>query len=113
SPEVQDLSDMAEAPATEAQPIAAPRTGAELDALITGLRGAPHRDLAPLAAAVAATPPALWPEVRALLLAPRSARKADYKALLAVIGGDVPNRYGHFELAWKQAHGHTVRLSED
>ncbi|MCY1006243.1 hypothetical protein OV079_11860 [Nannocystis pusilla] len=52
--------------------------------------------------------------MRAELLAPRTARKADYKAMLSVIGGDVPNRYGHFELAWKKAHGHHgVKLSED
>ena len=25
----------------------------------------------------------------------------------------MPNRYGHFELGWKRAHGFTVKLSED
>jgi hypothetical protein len=33
--------------------------------------------------------------------------------VLAVIGGDVPNRYGHFALHWKKAHGHRVKVSED
>lgn len=110
----QELMDRPEVPGVESQPVAPPRTAAELDALIAAVRGGPHRDLGPLARAIAGAPPPLWPRVRALLLAPKTARKTDYKALLAVIGGDVPNRYGHFELAWKKAHGHhNVRLSED
>jgi hypothetical protein len=113
--EEQDPSDRAEeAESSEARPVAPPKTAQELEELVAALRSAPHRDLGPLARALAAAPSELWPEVRALLLAPRTARKADYKAMLGVIGGDVPNRYGHFELAWKKAHGHHgVKLSED
>lgn len=113
-PEDQELSDRNDAPGGEARPIAPPTTEVELDGLLAALRADPHRDLGPLARALAATPAELWPALRARLLAPRTARKADYKAMLAVIGGDVPNRYGHFELAWKKAHGHHgVKLSED
>jgi hypothetical protein len=32
---------------------------------------------------------------------------------LDTIGGDVPNRYGHFERAWKKNHGYDVKLSTD
>lgn len=71
---------------------------ASFQALLAAAREAPVAELAPLADALARTPGALWPEVEAALLAERKARKADYKALLALIGGDVPNRYGHFEL---------------
>lgn len=112
-PEDHARSALADPTGPEAQAIAPPQDVAELAALVAALREAPHRDLGPLARALAATPAALWPELRPLLLAPRKARKADYKALLAQIGGDVPGRYGHFELAWKRAHGHDVRLSED
>lgn len=112
-PEEQVVPDMPEAPGLEAQPVAPPRSSAELADLVAALQSAPHRDLPPLARALAGAPAELWPELRPLLLAPRKARKADYKAFLAQIGGDVPNRYGHFELAWKRAHGYTVRLSED
>lgn len=92
---------------------AAPHTPEALAELVEQLREGAHRDVPALARALAAAPAPLWPELRRLLLAPRKARKADYKALLALIGGDVPGRYGHFELAWKRAHGHKVRLSED
>ncbi|PCC66953.1 hypothetical protein SAMN02745121_00316 [Nannocystis exedens] len=113
-PEEQELSDRVDAPGIEGQPVAPPTTADELARVIAALRDGPHRDLGPLARALAAAPPSLWPELRAQLLAPRTARKADYKAMLSVIGGDVPNRYGHFELAWKKAHGHHgVKLSED
>jgi hypothetical protein len=112
-PSEHAAADRAEAPGPASQPIAPPRTAGELTGLVAALRDAPHRDLAPLARALADAPSALWPEVRLLLLAPRKARKADYKAFLAVIGGDVPNRYGHFELTWKRDHGHAVRVSED
>ncbi|MDC0719877.1 hypothetical protein [Nannocystis bainbridge] len=113
-PEEQEPSDRVDAPGIEGQPVAPPTAADELAGLIAAMRDGPHRDLGPLARALAAAPPELWPAVRAELLAPRSARKADYKALLAVIGGDVPNRYGHFELAWKKAHGHQgIKLSED
>lgn len=112
-PEEQVLTDRVEAPGTESQPVAPPQTAAELEALLDALASAPHRDLPPLARALAAAPASLWPEIRPLLLADRKARKADYKAFLGVIGGDVPGRYGHFELAWKRAHGHKVKLSED
>lgn len=106
--------DRTEAPGPARQlPAGPPRAADELAALVAAVREAPLSDLGPAARALADADPALWPELRELLLAPRKARKADYKALLGLVGGDVPNRYGHFELAWKRAHGHAVRLSED
>lgn len=104
---------MSEGAPTEEVAFAAPQSAQALATLLEQLREGAHRDVPALARALAAAPAALWPEGQALLLAPRKARKADYKALLALIGGDVPGRYGHFELAWKRAHGHNVRLSED
>jgi len=89
------------------------RTQAEFDALVDELRRGPIDDLAGPAHRLTETPADLWPAVRAGLLAERSAPKGDYRALLAVIGGDVPNRYGHFALTWKKAHGHAVLVSED
>lgn len=112
-PEDQEPSDRVETPGAESQPIAPPRSADELARLVEALASAPHRDVPPLAQALTAAPPELWPQIRPLLLADRRARKADYKVFLAQIGGDVPNRYGHFELAWKRAHGHKVKLSED
>lgn len=112
-PDDHAVADRSDPTGPGSQPIAPPRTAADLTTLVAALRDAPHRDIGPLARALAAAPADLWPELRLLLLAPRTTRKADYKAFLAVIGGDVPNRYGHFELAWKRDHGHAVRVSED
>ena len=112
------LQDMSSHTGLEDQVTTAPAPAPASDApsfqaLLTAARAAPVAELGPFADALARTPGALWPEVEAELLAERRARKADYKALLAMIGGDVPNRYGHFELGWKRAHGFTVKLSED
>lgn len=90
-----------------------PTTVEEFTALVDELLTAPPLEVDAIAAALAATPASLWPTVDARLRADRTARKADYKALLSLIGGDVPNRYGHFELSWKRQHGYTVKLSED
>lgn len=90
-----------------------PTTEAEFAALIKELEEVPVADADPIAAALADTPAALWPAVDARLRVTRAARKADYKTLLALIGGDVPNKVGFFELSWKKQHGHTVKLSED
>ncbi len=109
------LSDMSQGTGTivPVVTLAPPTTPAELAALLTSAREAAIDELPGIADVLSRTPAALWPEISATLLAERKARKPDYKALLAVIGGDVPNRYGHFELSWKKAHGHTVKLSED
>jgi len=107
------LQGMSSPTGPESQAITPASDPASFKALLTAARAAPVAELAPYADALARTPNALWPEVEATLLAERKARKADYKALLAMIGGDVPNRYGHFELGWKRAHGYTVKLSED
>lgn len=93
--------------------IEAPTSAESFAALVAAARAAPMDGLAALADALGRTPASLWPQVEAELLADRKARKADYKALLGLIGGDVPNRYGHFELGWKRAHGYAVKLSED
>ena len=111
---VAGLRGMSVRPGLEGQELIDPPTTPEaFDALIAAARAAPIADLDAFAAALTRTPAPLWPQVEALLLADRKARKADYKALLGLIGGDVPNRYGHFELGWKRAHGYTVKLSED
>ncbi len=82
-------------------------------ALVEAAEAAEGAELSALADALARTPALLWPEVAERLLADRKHRKADYKVVLDLIAGDVPNRYGHFERAWKRAHGHKVKLSED
>lgn len=91
-----------------------PPTGA--DTLRDQIESIREADLDEVGAAVrnlAEADPALWPEVRAALLDPRERPKREYIQVLSVIGGDVPNRYGHFALHWKKAHGYDVRLSED
>ena len=111
---VAGLRGMSSAPGPKEQvSYAGPGDPEAFAALLTAADTAPIDELPAIADALARTPSALWPELEARLLAARKARKADYKALLASIGGDVPNRYGHFELAWKRAHGFSVKLSED
>lgn len=90
-----------------------PKTVEEFTALVDELTRAQPGELRGLAEALSKTPAALWPAVDERLRAARSARKADYKQLLGLIGGDVPNKVGHFELGWKKQHGYTVKLSED
>lgn len=90
-----------------------PKVAAEFDALVDAIRRGPIDDLGGPAERLAQSAPKLWPHVRDALLAERAGPKTDYRSVLAVIGGDVPNRYGHFELTWKQAHGYPVRVSQD
>lgn len=96
-----------------AQTVHAPRSVTELDDLVTAVRKGPIDEIAGPARRLAASERTLWPELRTRLLAPRKAPKGDYRSLLAAIGGDVPNRYGHFDLAWKKAHGFAVKISTD
>lgn len=109
------LSSMSSRPGPKVQAVAyAGASDPEAFAALLAAAGeAPLDELPAIAEALARTPSSLWPELAARLLGERKGRKADYKALLAGIGGDVPNRYGHFELGWKRAHGYTVKLSED
>lgn len=90
-----------------------PTTADELDELITAVRRGPLDELAGPARRIAAADASLWRPVRERLLAERKAPKGDYRSLLSAIGGDVPNKYGYFKLAWKRAHGYDVRLSQD
>jgi hypothetical protein len=93
-----------------------PRPAQDLDAFEAQLRAlheGPLDEVGLLTRNLALADPALWPEIRALLLADRKRPKREYQQVLAVIGGDVPNRYGHFDLHWKKAHGYDVRVSED
>lgn len=90
-----------------------PETAAEFEAAVTAMRKGPVDDLAIPANNLALAGAELWPQIKERLIAPRKGRKNDYRALLDRIGGDVPNRYGHFERSWKRAHGYEVRLSED
>jgi hypothetical protein len=90
-----------------------PKNGAEFQALIASARKGSLEDIGGPARNLARADASLWPEVREFLLAERKRPKGDYRRLLATIGGDVPNRYGYFDLHWKKAHGHRVKLSED
>ena len=109
--------------AGEAKPKAAPepivydpRPAADADALAAQLRALAEGQLDEvglLTRNLALADPAVWPEIRGTLLAERKHPKREYKQVLGVIGGDVPNRYGHFDLHWKKAHGYDVRVSED
>lgn len=96
-----------------AQPVHPPSEGSELDELMTAIRKGPLDEIGGPARRIAAAPRALWPELRKAILAPRKAPKGDYRSMLRAIGGDVPNRYGYFELAWKKAHGHNIKVSTD
>jgi hypothetical protein len=90
-----------------------PRTAEAFAAQVQGLREGPVDELGTIARNLAEAGPKLWPEIATLLLAERERPKREYKQVLAVIGGDVPNRYGHFARHWKKAHGYDVRLSEN
>ncbi|MCA9685693.1 MAG: hypothetical protein KC457_26185, partial [Myxococcales bacterium] len=82
-------------------------------ALVAAVRQGPIDEIGVPLHNLAEAGPAMWPEIRELLMAERERSKREYRQVLSVIGGDVPNRYGYFELHWKKAHGYDVRLSED
>lgn len=90
-----------------------PHTSEAFTAQIAALREGPIDEVGILTRNLAEAGPNLWPEIAELLLAARERPKAEYKHVLDVIGGDVPNRYGHFDRTWKKAHGYDVRLSTD
>ncbi len=90
-----------------------PTSTIQFEATIAAIRKGPIDELAPAIRKLAQADASLWPEIRALLLAERKHGKREYKHVLAPIGGDVPNRYGTFDLHWKQAHGYSVKLSDD
>lgn len=90
-----------------------PTSEAQLDATVAAIRKGPIDEVAAAVRNLAAAGPEVWPRVRELLLAERKHGKREYKHVLATIGGDVPNRYGTFELHWKKSHGYAVKLSED
>ena len=89
------------------------KTREQLFAQLEALREGPMDEVGLITRNLAFADPGLWPEIRDELLAERKRPKREYKQVLAVIGGDVPNRYGHFNLHWKLAHGYDVRVSED
>lgn len=91
----------------------APTSGASLRKVVKALRRSSHAEIEGPARRIAAAGPDAWPVVRELLIAERRAPKGDYRSVLGVIGGDVPNRYGYFARHWKRAHGFKVKLSED
>ncbi|PRQ06372.1 hypothetical protein [Enhygromyxa salina] len=90
-----------------------PRDPSGFAAQVHALREGPLDEAVLLTRNLAEAGPKLWPEIAPLLLAERDRPKREYKQVLALIGGDVPNRYGHFALHWKKAHGYDVRVSED
>lgn len=96
-----------------AQTVHPPRTTQQLEDLVAAIRKGPIDELGGPARRIGRADPSVWPELRRRLLAERKAPKGDYEAVLKVIGGDTPNRYGHFALQWKQNHGYDVQRSED
>lgn len=100
-------------PGQPSEALAPPQTPEMFAEYVEAIRTGSHGDLRTYADALNQTPPTLWEPLREHLLAPRKARKTDYIKLLSLIGGDVPNRYGHFERAWKRSHGYKVKLSEN
>lgn len=90
-----------------------PHDRQQLDAQVLALREGPIDEAGLITRNLAQADPTLWPELRELLVRERERPKREYVQVLALIGGDVPNRYGHFDLHWKKAHGYQVRLSED
>lgn len=108
--DLQDAETKTEgAPAT----VHPPRTQRQLDELVDAIRSGPLDEIGGPARRIAAADAELWPRIREGLLAERKAPKGDYRSLLLAIGGDVPNKYGTFALAWKKAHGHNVKVSTD
>ncbi|KIG11840.1 hypothetical protein DB30_02392 [Enhygromyxa salina] len=90
-----------------------PQESSSFAAQVHALREGPLDEAAMLTRNLAEAGAKLWPEIGPMLLADRDRPKREYKQVLALIGGDVPNRYGHFALHWKKAHGYDVRVSED
>lgn len=90
-----------------------PLEPAAFAAQVAALREGPLDEIGMITRNLAEAGPALWPNIAELLLAEREHPKRAYIQVLAVIGGDVPNRYGHFDLHWKAAHGYDVKLSHD
>lgn len=90
-----------------------PTTTTQFEATLAAIRKGPIDEVAAAVRNLAAAGPEVWPQVREQLLAERKHGKREYKHVLATIGGDVPNRYGTFELRWKKTHGYAVKLSEN
>ncbi|NVB41519.1 hypothetical protein G6O69_27015 [Pseudenhygromyxa sp. WMMC2535] len=90
-----------------------PRDQKAFSALVHAVREGAIDELGVPVRNLAEAGPELWPEIQAILSTERERPKREYKHVLGVIGGDVPNRYGYFDLHWKKAHGYSVRLSED
>lgn len=112
------LEDAAQVPGP-AQPVGpglitdTPKSPAALRRALAALDRAPQEELPGIVFHLRELDPSLWPVVDAELRAAMPRPKGDYKAVLDVIGGDVPNRYGHFARAWKRRHGYAVKLSSD
>ena len=90
-----------------------PATEADLRALFDAMAHGPIDELAGPAGRLRRASPALLEPVARRLLRPRSRPKSEYRTVLGLIGGDVPNRYGTFLLHWKKRHGYRVHVSED
>lgn len=90
-----------------------PHSKGAFERLVAQLRTEPLDELAVPIHNLAHADAAVWPQVKETLLGPRAGSKTQFKSILRLIGGDVPNRYGHFALSWKRAHGYKVKLSED
>ncbi len=105
-----DSQMAAQIEAIETEPPADARAFARL---VEQLRRAPLEELAVPVHNLAHSQASVWPELKAELLGERAGSKTQFTAILNLIGGDVPNRYGHFARSWKRNHGYSVKLSED
>lgn len=90
-----------------------PTTEAAVRRALRAVDKAPQEELPGVARNLTLAAPTVWPELLESLQSKPEHSKRDYKAVLDVIGGDVPNRYGHFARAWKRRHGYSVKLSTD
>jgi len=109
--------DRGETSAAQAAPralvVRPPRDGDQFERALAAGRTGEIDDLGGIARNLARCPPEVWPEVQAALLDDAEGSKTQISRVLDVIGGDVPNRYGHFARHWKRDHGYQVKLSED
>ncbi len=92
---------------------APPATPEDLALQLRALEHGPIDELAGPAGRLREADPALLEPIARRLLRRRERPKSEYRTVLGLVGGDVPNRYGTFLLHWKKDHGYAVRVSED
>ena len=111
--DLEETKENAPAAAVEIIDTEPPTDAAAFGRLLARMQKAPLDELAVPIHNLAHSDVAVWPELRSALAAEPKASKTQFSHVLQLIGGDVPNRYGHFALHWKRDHGYSVKLSED